>query len=112
MTAPSSSPTDDLDDEGMRKVRSLVLGLLYESRTFARMATWPRAVVRIRPEGNDVVHRAQFANELLDADMREQAHECLHRRVAPGEVLCHVLADTETEAVAAFVVLPLARRPR
>jgi hypothetical protein len=110
VTSAAPSPQDDLDDEGLAKVREMVLRLLYESRTFARMASWQRACVRIRPEGNDVVHRMAFANELAADGLSDASRECAHRRVGPGDVLAYVLQDDLEGAFAHFVVVPLARR--
>jgi hypothetical protein len=106
VTAAVTTPPDNLE-----AARGLAFRMLIRS-PFARASKWARAVVRIRPEGADVTHRALFAAELTSDGLFAAAHECTARRVRPGEVLVYVLRDDDETACAHFIVLDLAGGPR
>jgi hypothetical protein len=54
-----------------------------------------------------VTTAAPLADEDFSEGLNAAAHECLHRRVGPGEVLAYVLEDSAAGASVAFVVLKL-----
>jgi hypothetical protein len=83
------------------------IGALLTGSAFKRRSMWPRCVIVLRPEGDTITGRADFANFLFANDLRAAATEALNRKVPPGHVLLWLEADTASVAVAGFQLFNL-----
>lgn len=104
MSGPKVS-TDAAPAADLQAVRACVASLLLASKFHLR--DLDRVVVVATHEERTVVLRAALAEELRRGDLPELAHECMARRVRPGEVLVYAAIEGDDEPSVGFVVVSL-----
>lgn len=95
-----------LGPELMTGIRERIYALLVHSR-FAHPSRWRDACVLFHPGRREVVHRQALAAEFQSEGLVDAAHEVIARRIAPGEILVHIIRDDDAIAGVQFLVVPL-----
>jgi hypothetical protein len=88
------------------------IGRVLVGSAFQRRRMWPRAVIVLRPEGDSVTSRGDFASFCAANDLHAPAHEAIRRVVPKDHVLVWLETDREDVAVAGFQLFNLARALR
>jgi hypothetical protein len=95
-----------LDAADRDRIGSRLLGLLLRS-PWRRPADWSKCALVHHPGRREIVARAQVAEELRAGGLEQAAHEAIARHVGPGQVLVWLCVDSESSALAGFVVVEL-----